>query len=252
MGHGQVPCHLAVPSDYVTEPENANRPIHRKVCLAPPPGAILAAMVTTNRLARWIPVFTWMALITYWSGQSDLPIDHGPIAQILRGTQHRFAHVAAYAVLAALIRWAGGSLPRASLWAWLLTAAFAATDELHQSFTPGRHPNVGDWLVDSATAAFVIPLVDLLIRRQAASRLAPRPVVARALLVGLLTVGVWLAIAPHAPSALAAGRRVARSVDRTVDGTPLAPVSDVMSRAVRSTVALARGVRSEVGGLRPG
>ncbi len=31
----------------------------------------------------------------------------------------------------------------------VLTAAYAATDEIHQIFTPGRVPDVADWLADT-------------------------------------------------------------------------------------------------------
>jgi hypothetical protein len=89
-----------------------------------------------GQFARFVPVLLWMALMIYWSGQSDLPIDHPPISQWLGGAQHRLAHIAAFAVLAALVRFALDGAQRAPFWSWLVVVGFALTDEWHQSFTP--------------------------------------------------------------------------------------------------------------------
>ena len=56
-------------------------------------------------------------------------------------------HVAGYALLA-ICNWRGLEWKRDRRWlAWLLAVAYAATDELHQSFVPGRHPSVWDVMV---------------------------------------------------------------------------------------------------------
>jgi VanZ family protein len=41
---------------------------------------------------------------------------------------------------------------RAILLAFLISSAYAATDELHQSFVEGRHGTPVDWAIDTAGA----------------------------------------------------------------------------------------------------
>jgi VanZ family protein len=148
-------------------------------------------------LARFAPPLLWLALIVYWSGQSDLPIDHPPIAQWLGGAQHRMAHVAAFAVLAALVRLAIDGTPRATLGAFLFVVGFAATDEWHQSFTPGRHPALDDVLVDSGSALVSVLVVDAVLRgRHEQLAVLRSPVLARAFFAMLLVVAVAPAVAP--------------------------------------------------------
>jgi VanZ family protein len=51
---------------------------------------------------------------------------------------------------------------RLSLWAITLTAIYAASDELHQAFVPGRTPDIKDWAVDVAGAFLVAGIIYLL------------------------------------------------------------------------------------------
>jgi VanZ family protein len=113
-------------------------------------------MRPADRVARLIALISWMALITYWSGQGTLPIDQPNVANVFHGLQHRIAHVIAFGLLGLLARWAFNGLPRASLLAVLLVSAFGATDEWHQSFTPGRRAALDDWAVDTAAAALAL------------------------------------------------------------------------------------------------
>lgn len=69
------------------------------------------------------------------------------------------AHFTEYALLS-LAYWHWMGFERKKGWlAWLLAVLFAATDEFHQSFTPGRHPSLIDVLVYDnlgAMGAFLI------------------------------------------------------------------------------------------------
>lgn len=72
-------------------------------------------------------------------------------------------HFALYAVLAGLyllalpegtpgaLRWAGVAV--------LMASVYGVTDEFHQSFVPGRMPDVVDWLVDTAGALTAVALM---------------------------------------------------------------------------------------------
>ena len=78
-------------------------------------------------------------------------------------TIRKTGHVSEYAVLALLVLWARrGDRKNAGVqagWNWrdaalalVIAAAYAATDELHQSFVPGREGSLWDVLIDSVGA----------------------------------------------------------------------------------------------------
>lgn len=65
------------------------------------------------------------------------------------------AHASEYAVLAVLflgVLHFGGKNMRIYLFAFLLTCFYAATDEIHQLFVPGRSGQIGDVFLDSSGA----------------------------------------------------------------------------------------------------
>jgi VanZ family protein len=101
-------------------------------------------------LARWLLVASWMALIFFLSSQPQLPSPPDPWADLIF---KKGAHFAVYAVLAVLFRRA--LPPSRWIWAlsWVLTVLYAASDEWHQSFVPGRHPHITDVLIDLCGAA---------------------------------------------------------------------------------------------------
>jgi VanZ family protein len=113
-----------------------------------------------RRAARWLPVLLWMAVIFYLSAQSDLP--HYPEA-LIDLVVKKLSHMAEYGILAALSLWALGAPPSAIpkrhfLCALCLAALYAASDELHQRFVPGRGPQILDVGFD-VTGAIVSLLV---------------------------------------------------------------------------------------------
>ena len=59
------------------------------------------------------------------------------------------AHATEYAILALLLLRATGSFA----WAWSLAVVYAASDEIHQTFVPGRHGSPVDVAIDAAGAA---------------------------------------------------------------------------------------------------
>jgi hypothetical protein len=134
-----------------------------------------------------------MALITYWSGQGSLPIDQPLVADTFHGFQHRIAHLISFALVGLLARWAFDGWPRAALLAVFLTSLFGASDEWHQSFTPGRRAAIDDWVLDTAAAALGLYIVD----RIRTSRLRPYFTALTPLLVSAaFLVGVGLAARP--------------------------------------------------------
>ncbi len=55
--------------------------------------------------------------------------------------------------------------PAARVSAWLLTVLYAVSDELHQSFVPGRHASVWDVMIDALGAALALWLADHSVKR---------------------------------------------------------------------------------------
>jgi VanZ family protein len=165
-------------------------------------------MPTSQRAVRMAIVFAWMVLLTFWSSQSSLPIDRPPVSTLLHGFQHRVAHMVAFGMLALLARWAFDGFPRAAWLAIFWTSAFGATDELHQIFTPRRHPGVDDWAVDTLAACLAMLAWPLLTPRRSMIRTLGPPVVA-----GMFVIGTVLGVTASAhPRVQAQIRRVTAQV----------------------------------------
>ena len=88
----------------------------------------------------WLPVVAWAALIFAFSSVPGLGTGLGGWDLVLR----KLAHVAEYAVLGLLLARATG---KAGL-AVLLGTLYAATDEFHQAFVPGRAGRPLDVAID--------------------------------------------------------------------------------------------------------
>lgn len=79
-----------------------------------------------------------------------------------------FGHFILYAVLGVLYllalprSWRGWASVAAAV---LLASAYGVTDEFHQSFVPGRVPDVADWLVDTGGAITAVLLTEAVLRR---------------------------------------------------------------------------------------
>ncbi|HLG09682.1 MAG TPA: VanZ family protein [Gaiellaceae bacterium] len=93
----------------------------------------------------WLPVLVWAALIFALSSVPDLGTGLGGWDLVLR----KLAHAAEYAVLGAL-------LARATGRAWLafaLGTLYATSDEVHQTFVPGRMGSGVDIAIDAVGVA---------------------------------------------------------------------------------------------------
>jgi VanZ family protein len=89
----------------------------------------------------WLPVLAWAALIFAFSSVPDLGTGLGGWDLALR----KLAHAAEYAVLGALLVRATG---RSGL-AFALGTLYAASDEIHQTFVPGRMGSPVDVAIDA-------------------------------------------------------------------------------------------------------
>lgn len=101
----------------------------------------------------------WMGVIFAFSSLPGSSVPEGPPA---------LGHFFLYAVLGMLLYLA---LPRDKRIRTLLIAAslaslYGVTDEFHQSFVPGRTPDILDWLVDTCAATLAASLTQVCVLHQ--------------------------------------------------------------------------------------
>jgi len=100
-----------------------------------------------RRLLLWGPPILYMAFIFHLSSESD------PLPVLTQNIWDKVLHTTEYAGLAFLVARAFlGERVRilpAILLAVLLTSAYGASDEYHQSFVPLRDSDVHDWIADT-------------------------------------------------------------------------------------------------------
>ena len=129
----------------------------------------IAAKMRFPAWARaWGPALLWMGFIFYLSTREQLPQPPDPLINTL---VRKGGHMVVFGLLA-LSYWRGlrhGGLSGTSLalGAWLLTALYAASDEIHQGFTPGRHATVMDWGIDVTGAMLALLLLSQWRRKSA-------------------------------------------------------------------------------------
>jgi VanZ family protein len=98
----------------------------------------------THILPRWLPALLIMLIIFLFSSQpsSNIPNFRWADEIVKKG-----GHMIGYAMLA-LSYWHAFGMQEGRRWfAWLLAVLYAFSDELHQSFVPGRHPGIWDVLI---------------------------------------------------------------------------------------------------------
>jgi VanZ family protein len=108
---------------------------------------------------HWLPALLWATIIFYFSAQSSAP-------QISRQSGVQFAiqklgHAIEYAILAVLVfrplRHAHQiPLRHALLFAIILSGTYAASDEWHQYFVPGRFAMLHDVAIDTVGATIAM------------------------------------------------------------------------------------------------
>jgi VanZ family protein len=146
-------------------------------------------------LARVAPAFIWAGVIFTLSAQPEPPHPAGALFVLLQQVAvppevafaldflvRKAAHFGEYAVLALLVHYGLGlrdnlGRGRRYLLAWVLSALYAASDELHQSFVPGRGPAVAYVIIDACGALAALAAHSLVEHWQRARRGPAAPAV---------------------------------------------------------------------------
>ena len=119
-----------------------------------------------GRVAAWLPVIGWAALIFAFSAQPNLRfVPDAGLDFVVR----KAGHMGVFGILALLLwRALAGTTAWRRPWAWALALAvlYAATDEFHQGFVAGRHESAVDVGIDAAGAIIAVAAVGLLRSRR--------------------------------------------------------------------------------------
>lgn len=119
-------------------------------------------MQTRRRVAGALAL-VWLVVIFIFSA---IPGESYPAHP---GFLNYLAHFGEYMILSALLTTAlfGGKLKawQAVLIAVLLSSAYAASDEIHQLFVPGRMSDPVDWITDTLGALVAAPLTAFVLTR---------------------------------------------------------------------------------------
>jgi VanZ family protein len=100
-----------------------------------------------GRIAAFAPPLALMGLIYFLSAQPDLNSGLGLVDEVGR----KLVHMAEYGLLWWL--WSRAFGFRRPVLAAVITLAYAATDEFHQTFVHGRNGSPIDWGIDAAGVA---------------------------------------------------------------------------------------------------
>ncbi len=115
-------------------------------------------------IGRFGPPLAVMALIWVLSAQPDL---RSGLDSDLDLVLRKLAHMTVFGAL--LLAWWRAAGPRV---ATVVTLAYAAVDEWHQTWVEGRTGAVSDWFVDAAGAALAAALMVWWQRRRAGTQAA--------------------------------------------------------------------------------
>ena len=141
-------------------------------------------------LSRYVPLVTWLLLISVASSDSfsanNTSLIIGPLIlwlfpntspetlAVVHFITRKIAHFTEYAILAYLAARAFRTSPRPAISGWwfficaTLIVVYALLDEYHQSFVPSRTPSIYDSLIDMAGGVTALLIVRANPRRSVA------------------------------------------------------------------------------------
>ena len=113
----------------------------------------------------YAPMFVyWLILLT----ATSLPAKDLPNT----GVNDKIEHFSAYLILSLLLAFALSiqkrykkARERSSLYTLIIVGIYAAADEIHQLFIPGRDCQFGDWVADFLAAIIAVAVIGYIFRR---------------------------------------------------------------------------------------
>ncbi|HEX2093541.1 MAG TPA: VanZ family protein [Longimicrobiaceae bacterium] len=96
----------------------------------------------TRAMRGWIPAVLWAAAIFWVSSRPKVPVPDTLGAD-------KLLHFGAYALLGFLLARGASGSGLAPRWPVALGWLYGVSDEVHQSFVPGRSADPADWLADA-------------------------------------------------------------------------------------------------------
>ncbi len=125
-----------------------------------------------SKLFSWLAVIVWAAIIFLFSGQQSLGTNWGIWDFLLR----KAAHMSEFAILFVLVwravRMHGMVSGTAMALGVVIALAYAVTDELHQSFVPGRTASFKDVAFDLAGIICAVAVV-MLVKKHTQGKVEP-------------------------------------------------------------------------------
>jgi len=139
--------------------------------------------MTKQKILSWIAVLIWMTIIfisshlpatssselssgvtefilnTFGEMISTVGIDINDLHTIVRKNAHFFAYMVLGVLTANALRMGGGLSYNRAFYALVICMMYAASDEFHQLFIPGRSGELRDVLIDSAGAIVGVGIV---------------------------------------------------------------------------------------------
>lgn len=115
------------------------------------------SLARREQIGRWLAAIAWMGVIYLLSARSSFPFLTPTLPDLLS----MIAHATEYGILAILLARAWASLPAVrnpTLWTIVSVMVYAASDEWHQRFVPGRYADPLDWLTDLTGAVLALML----------------------------------------------------------------------------------------------
>lgn len=107
-----------------------------------------------RKISKFIPALLWMAAIFIISSFPDLPSNEVYVLDFLI---KKTAHVLEYSIL--FLLWYRALDKKSPAYAFMLSLAYAFTDEAHQLFVPGRTGLLRDVAIDSLGMIFLSYLI---------------------------------------------------------------------------------------------
>jgi VanZ family protein len=111
---------------------------------------------------RWGPALVMMAIIFFFS---SLPSNEVPNFGKFEFSVKKGGHALGYLLLGCACLHGFGSEKKAPWLAWVLCILYAITDEIHQSFVPGRSPRVMDVGIDALGSLLGLLIAMIRLRR---------------------------------------------------------------------------------------